>query len=102
MRFITFFIVLLALAGCSKEFSGTYREAIGATRYEFSKEGKVTIKFPAGEVLGTNRVFEFTRSGDSISIKNPDGSVGLTLAITPDESLQGLGGIITLRKVSDD
>jgi len=102
MRFIILTFALLLLFGCSKEFDGTYREAVGTTRYEFNKNGKVAIKVPAGTISGANQVLDFVRSGDTITIKNPDGSVGLTLTIVGDDSLKALGGIINLRKVTDD
>jgi len=101
MRFIVLFLGMLLLAACSKEFSGIYGEIAGPNRYEFDKKGKVAIKVPAGDVTGANQYLDFTRKGDSIIIKNPDGSVMMTLDIVGDDMLKGMGGALTLRKKAD-
>jgi len=109
MRFITLIFALLLLAGCFDEkFSGTYYyQALHSHYFKFGKDGKfvksVGLKpdmVPSAEKL------DFSRRGNTITVKNYNGSVRRTFTIENDGTLtfylNSVNPRVVLYKISDD
>lgn len=81
--------LVAAAAGCGGDFSGTYADEAGVTRYEFRPDGRVQI-----DVLGTTVIAEYTLDGDRVLVTSPQGTVVLT---RNEDRLYGPMGLELLR-----
>ena len=80
--------VALLLAGCSRGLSGSYADAMGASRYDFQRDGTVAIR-----VGGVTRQASYQRVDDQLRITVDEAGAPLEFAIDPDGSLVGPLGV---------
>ena len=84
-------IGLVSLSGCGDEFSGTYSDDAGVTRYAFETGGGVQIS-----VLGSEVDAEYRLDGDKVLVSSAQGTVVLTRR---DDRLYGPMGLELIRQV---
>jgi len=80
------------LTGCSEGFSGSYQDEMGVSTYSFNSNGKVVVS-----AMGTEKTFEFKR--DDKTLRLQDGNQSMVLTIVDEDTLKGMNGMLTMKKV---
>lgn len=70
---LVFFILVIALAGCSDDLVGNYVDDAGVTQYKFAGDGNVKIL-----VLGSEVNAEYRVDDDKVLVSSAQGTVVLT------------------------
>jgi hypothetical protein len=84
---------VLWLTACGAQFSGTYEDVSGVTRYHFMSDGSAQIS-----ALGSTVAADYILDGNRILLSSPQGTVVLT---RKDDRLYGPMGLELLRQGSD-
>jgi hypothetical protein len=83
----------LWLVACGAQFSGTYEDVSGITRYHFMGDGSALVS-----ALGSTVTAEYTIDGNKVLLSSPQGTVVLT---RKDGRLYGPMGLELLRQDKD-